>query len=299
MKKHWKYGVLGLAVAGLVVAYMVLQNRPLNPKLPVPNGYDDLLKAAQQAVSHTHLTYGEASDAELRELVNENRPALTLARLGCTRQCAVATDHKLSLTAYSAQHMPVLAQVKKLALAFRAEGELAEREGKTNDAARVYVDGIRFGQEVCRGGLLIDRLVGIACEGINLSPLNTLVPDLDAQTCKELARLLEKMDTTREPTQVTWDQERNWALSSGGILERIKNRMILLVAYRNLQTIRQNAESRFAQIQFQERDLMLRLAARAYQWEHGKAPDRPGDLVPEYLAAIPKHPGTGQELALP
>jgi hypothetical protein len=95
--------------------------------------------------------------------------------------------------------LPVLARVKKLALAFRTEGELAEQEGKTNEAARVYLDGIRFGQEVCRGGLLIDRLVGIACEAITLAPWNTLVWDLDATTCRELAHGLELQEATREP----------------------------------------------------------------------------------------------------
>jgi hypothetical protein len=121
--------------------------------------------------------------------------------------------------------------------------------------------------------------------------LNTLVPDLDARTCKELARLLERMDANRDPLQVTWDQERIWALGAGGTLERIRNRIVLFVSRRNLQTVRQKAEPKFARIQFQERDLMLHLAARAYQLEHGKAPEPPGHLVPEYLLTIPQGPG--------
>ncbi len=106
------------------------------------------------------------------------------------------------------------------------------------------------------------------------------------------------MDATREPIQVTWDLERTWALHAGGILERIKNRMILLVAHRNLQTIQQKTGPKFAQIEFQERDLMMHLAARAYQLEHGKVPGRAGDLVPVYLQTVPKDPATGAEMVL-
>jgi hypothetical protein len=183
-------------------------------------------------------------------------------------------------------------------LAFRAEGELAERVGRTNDAARVYVDGIRFGQEVCRGGLVIDRLVGIACEWMNLDPLKTLGSALDAQTCKELAQRLERMDANREPLEATWDQERTWALRSGGIIERIKNRALLLASRRHLQAVQQKTGPRFAQIQLQERDLMLHLAAQGYKSDHGKRPGRPIDLVPEYLKTVPKHPVTGLEMTL-
>lgn len=299
MKKLWKFGILGLLVAGFAVAYLVMPKGKVGPVLPAPNGYDDFVRAAPQAVSHRHLTFGEASDEELKELVDENREALALARAGSERECRVAMDYNLGLAEYSSQHMPVLAQFKKLALAFRAEGELAEREGRTNDAARIYVDGIRFGQQVCRGGLLIDRLVGVACEGINLEPLTNLARDLDSRTCRELASLLERMDATREPVEATWKEERFWASHSGSALEQIRNRIMLLMSWGSLQASRQKAEAKFARIQLQERDLMLQLAARAYQLDHGKAPERPDDLVPEYLRSTPADPVTGLEMTLP
>lgn len=296
--RYLKLAILGVLVCAIIAGYLLRSQRPVGPVLPVPNGYDDLLKAAQLAVSDRHLGYGEASDEELKDLVNRNREALDLARAGCAHECGVTTDYKLSLAAYSAQHLPVLGQIKKLALAFRAEGELAERVGRTNDAARVYVDGIRFGQEVCRGGLLIDRLVGIACEGITLAPLIALVQDLDGRTCKELARLLEQMDASREPMQVTWDQEQTWALRAGSIVERIRNRIGLLVSGRMLQNVRQKSGLKVGQIQLQERDLLLRLAAQAYRLEHGKSLGRTGDLAPEYLKSVPRHPVTGLEMTL-
>jgi len=46
------------------------------------------------------------------------------------------------------------------------------------------------------------------------------------------------------------------------------------------------------------RQLLLRLAARTYEVEHGKRPSRAEDLVPSVLRAIPKDPETGTNLVL-
>jgi hypothetical protein len=299
MKKHWKLGILGVLIGAIVVGYLLRPQRPTAPVLPVPNGYEDLLKAAQQAVSDRHLTYGEASDAELKDLVDRNRAALSLARAGCARECRVTTDYKLAASVYAAQHMPVLAQFKKLALAFRAEGELAEREGKTNDAARVFLDGVRFGQEVCRGGLLLDRMVGIATERINLDPLRGLVADLDAATCREAARALEQMEVKREPIEGTRNEERIWAARVGSLQERIGLQIVRIVRPKDYNAPWEKSASKLAEVQTQSRELTLQLAARTYELDKGMAPSRVADLVPAYLQSIPKEPVTGAEMTLP
>jgi hypothetical protein len=270
MKNSWKLGILVVVACAAIVGYVLLPRGPALPVLPVPNGYDDLLKAAQSAVSDRHLPYGEASDEELKDLVGRNRAALTLARGGCARECRVTTDYKLTSSVYASQHMPVLAQIKKLALAFRAEGELAEREGKTNDAARIYLDGIRFGQEICRGGLLIDRMVGIACERMNLDPLLRLESDLDAAACHDVARALEQMEGRREPVQATWNEERIWALRVASMQERVGLQIMRLLRPNSVNAARDKSAANLAQIQAQERRLALELGTRADQLEHGK-----------------------------
>jgi hypothetical protein len=287
MKKTWKLGIVTLIFAGVVLTFLMVPKRPTVRALPVPNGYDEFLKAAQLAVSHRHLAHGEADEAELRDLVEENREALTWVRAGLVHDSRVTTDYSLGLAAYTAKHMPALAQFKRLALAFRAEGELAEREGRTNDAARIYLDGIRFGQESSRGGLLIDRLVGIACEAITLDPLNDIAQQLDSGTCREIAQLLEGMEAKREPMQATWDEERSWCLHSGGIFERMRNRIMLLVTRGNLQVMRQKADPKLARVQTQERNLILHLTARADQLEHAKAKERPQDGVSARPRPVP------------
>ena len=294
MKKNWKYGILALLVAGFAITYLVMPKGPARPVLPMPNGYEDLLKAAQPAVSDRHLAFGDASDDELKDLVNRNRVALNLARIGCARECRVTTDYGVAAEVYAAQHLPVLAQFKKLALAFRAEGELAEREGRTKDAARIYLDGIRFAQEMCRGGLLIDRLVGIATERINLDPLRRL--ELDAATCREAARALEQMEFRREPIEATWTEEKFWTSRVGSLRERIGFQLVRIVRPKVIEAPRQVSASKLAEVQTHTRQVMLQLAARAYEVEHGKYPDPPGQLVPDYLQMLPKHPVNGEVL---
>jgi len=67
---------------------------------------------------------------------------------------------------------PELARLKVLARLLTDEGQLAEMENRYADAAQSYLDTIRLGNEMSRGGFIINRLVGIACEAIGDTPLS-------------------------------------------------------------------------------------------------------------------------------
>lgn len=72
-------------------------------------------------------------------------------------------------------------------------------------------------------------------------------------------------------------------------------------AYKSLNPFRQNDQSFTAKVlgtDRRRRQLMLNLASRAYELEHGKRPLRVEELVPSYLRAVPKDPETGTNLAL-
>jgi competence protein ComGC len=47
------------------------------------------------------------------------------------------------------------------------------------------------------------------------------------------------------------------------------------------------------------RQLMIDLAARAYELDKGHRPASVADLVPEYLKAVPKDPIAGTNIVLP
>jgi hypothetical protein len=85
MKNYLKLGIFGLFLGAIIIASMLLPKGRGVPTFPSPNGYDDLLKAAQQVVGGPPLRFFQADEDQLKDLVARNRPALALARTGCAR----------------------------------------------------------------------------------------------------------------------------------------------------------------------------------------------------------------------
>ena len=119
------------------------------PPLPNPNGYDDFVKA-QKLVVGNPADFERGSLEELRKHLAENAEVLRLVQEGLTKRCRVPIS-------YSTNHLVLrsLSDVKKLARLLEAAGRLAELERRTNDAARIYLETIRYGEESCRGGVMM------------------------------------------------------------------------------------------------------------------------------------------------
>ena len=64
----------------------------------------------------------------------------------------------------------------------------------------------------------------------------------------------------------------------------------------SLEKIFQNAEQHFEKQQSQTRQLIIDLAARAYELDKGHRPTSVTDLVPDYLKAIPQDPFSGTNM---
>jgi hypothetical protein len=188
--------------------------------------------------------------------------------------------------------IPQLMQFRKLALALAAEGRLAEMEGRTNDAARSYLDLIRFSHEFARGGLVVDASLGLATEGLGLPPLQGLVRNLPAAECRQLAQALETTDAKTEPlTEVLLRGEPSiWRVVS------LPRRMLGVLSFQQAAENRQKLAKIFQSRQKQRRELLVALAVRAYELEKGQPPTAVADLVPAYLKAIPQDPVTGTNL---
>jgi hypothetical protein len=87
-----------------------------------------------------------------------------------------------------------MATYRTLARVLITEGKLAEREGRMADAARSYLDCLRLGTDVPRGGDLIHGLVGIAIEAIGLSAMSKAVDPMDAATAQATARAMLRLE---------------------------------------------------------------------------------------------------------
>jgi hypothetical protein len=295
--RNWLMVLLTIPVAAiLAVTVLLIFNaaRPLPPiqPLPNPNGYDDLVKAGEMAAIETG-DFNETKLEDLRTQTAKNSAALQAARTSLPEDCAVPLQFSQN---WAGQHLPELANFKRLAQAFVAEGLLAAMENRPDDAVKSYLDTIRLGHKSARGGVLIDQLVGTAIEAMGVSYLQKLVDQLDAKTCRETAATLETLDAQRQTWNEVMQQERVWSRRA---YPGIKYRWTELVMSSSLKKAHQAGERKFNGQEKKTRQLIIDLAAHAYVLENGHRPASVANLVPDYLKAVPKDPVSGANLVLP
>lgn len=284
--------LLVVVIAALVLVYG--RTTPF-PPLPSPNGYDDFIQAGTLIQSGA-LASGKIDDYrnlgqdELKALVAANAKALSLVRSGLEKSCAMPMQtYLLNSTAMSGD-LPLL---KRIAQLLAAEGRLAELDGRLEDAARSYLDAMRFGNEISRNGFVINRLVGIACSAIGSVALGKLAPQLRADQLKPVIAELDKLDQAT----VTWDQVRR----AEGVfmryeLRKIPNPITWLPLWWQARKTIQTAEARHNQALSRVRLLETELALRCYRAERSAPPNQVTELVPQYLQRIPQDPFSSQPL---
>ena len=263
------------------------------PPLPSPNGYDDFVKAGTMLTTISS-AYPKMPMVELKAYVDTNQEPLRLVRLGLTRECRIPTEDSMD---YIRGHAMDLMPIKRVAQLISAEGGLAEAEGRLADAARSHLENTRYGQVSANGGLIIDKLVGIAVENMGMVGLERVMDKLDARQAREVIAILEEADARSTPASVHIARDRQWGRKatdtsafSAWILSKV------------LSQHRQADQKFTAKLQttdLRRRKLLLTLAARVHELETGKRPQQTSDLVPGILRAIPKDPGTSADLTLP
>jgi hypothetical protein len=279
--------VVALCVIALEVFFSVPP--PTFPPLPNPNGYDDFVKAGGLVRDHAEMPY-EMDRETLSAFISTNSEALKLVRLGLSRTCSVPTAEVL--TNFTGRYNDLIA-VKRLAQLMAGEARLAVMEGRTKDAARIYVETMRFGSELSRGGSLIHHLVSIGCEAIGAAPLAKLLPALTCEEEHPLILALEQID--RE--QVRWDEV--WRLEKIFMRHEIGKTpypIRLIEEWLQARSYKKNEEQKHNRNDARVRLLATELALRCFQFDHGRAPSRLEELVPKYLQRVPQDPFSGQPL---
>jgi hypothetical protein len=153
--------VVTFVVAALALALFTMGGTPVLPPLPNPNGYDDFVKA-NKAVTGDVGNFPSLDRESLSSLISTNAEALRLIRLGLTRQCSLPTESVV--TNFPGRNE--FAGIRHLAQLLAAEGWLRELENRPADAALSYAEVIHLGNEVSKGGVIVNRLTGIAIEGL-------------------------------------------------------------------------------------------------------------------------------------
>lgn len=285
--------VLVLAII-TVMAFIYGRTTPF-PPLPNPNGYDDFIQAgtliqAGALASGKIDDYRNLSQEELKALVAANAKALSLIRSGLEKSCAMPMQTYLLNSAAMSGDLPLL---KRSAQLLAAEGRLAELDGRLEDAARSYLDAIRFGNEISRNGFVINRLVGIASSAIGSFPLAKLTPQLGCEQLKPVIAELDKLDQA----SVTWSEVRRAEnIFMRHELRKQPNPFMMVPSWWQARKSIQTAESVHHRAVSRVRLLETELALCCYRAEHGAPPAQLTQLVPQYLQRVPQDPFGRQPL---
>ncbi len=295
--KRLRRGVLifGASILGLlllaVVLFFALGPKPAKP-LPNPNGYDDLLKAAQAIYNLDDMA--PTGQVEITALVASNAVPLRLLRVGLARPCRAPTDAVIKNYATSGAD---LVGLKSLAKILAAEGKLALLENRPADAAGSYLDAVSLGNQLSHGGFLINRLVGVACEAIGGVPLAKLVPQLALEQLRPLIPRLEAIIENAAEWADVADNENRFARyylknNPSEWLHPIKLASALWQSHNSQKTAKERHDLAAARLRL----LLVEIALRCYQADQGKPAENLQALVPKYLKQVPLDPFSNQPL---
>jgi hypothetical protein len=268
-----------------IVAFLALRPLPPLAPLPDPNAYDDLVKAGQ-LVSAVTVNYAKLGVPQLRAVVATNAAALALARDAIDNACRVPVRYSQNGPGNNYD------KFRRLAQAFAAEGRLAELDKHKDKAVECDLELIRLGADAARGGVLVDALIGSSIESIGSTDLAKLASQLDAQTCRDAAATLERVDAEKPSWDGVMKQENDWIRRTFGM----RSIVVEFIFHQQMKRNGARTQKNYLAEQLRLRRLELDLASRAYELEQGHHPASSADVVPEYLKAVPKSPSTGKNL---
>jgi hypothetical protein len=273
--------VLGVVVI-LVALAVFVGTTPQPAPLPNPNGYDDFRRAGKMVTGKVD-DYPDFGREALRALLETNAEPLRVLRLGLTRRCAVPTD------AANANFDTVsdIGYLKLLALLLSAEGRLRELDNRPADAAHSYVDAIHLGCEMSHGGMIINRLVGIAIEAIGRVRLVKLVPKLSCEQIRPLVRELEQINSNEVPWEEVLRNDNRYIRAH---LDEYSNPIRLVSDLWQARSANRAAKKVHDTAVARLRLLTVELALRCCRSEQGQAPGSLDQLVPKYLQRVPSDP---------
>ena len=261
----------------LVLGFYLLRPAAPPTTLPKPNGYDDFVKAGQMIAG------------------TANAEAIKLGKLGLTRECRVPIQYSLE---FMHSHTADLVALRHLALALSAEGKLAEAQNRPSDALKSYLDCVRLGNQSARGGLFVDKMVGLAIEEIGLSDIQKMTNEVSLTEYREAIQTLESLEANSELADDILKRDKIWTQQTYSRMAYWRAMIHRMIQEKTLHPARPpiNFKTTIEAKENQRRKLLVDLATRAYELEKGERPKSIADLVPNYLKIIPLDPITGTNI---
>jgi hypothetical protein len=282
-----------VAAAGIYVRSLTKSRATPPPALPVPNGYDDLVRAGKKLQGEIP-NVGKLQQAEIgpiRDWVALNAEAIQLGRSALERESRVPLVYSQDMS----EHLDRGSACRQLARAITAEGELALVEGRPDDAGRIFLDVARLGPSAGRGGLLIDGLIGVAVERTGLDGLSRSRKGMSREALRRAIASLREIDANRDSFADMRNQETYWFEHTFPLHTRLMVKVSGAMEKLNAPAYK-SADGALGLVKIMNRQLMVDLATQLYVLDHKSEPAQPSDLVPDYLTELPKNPTTGDPI---
>lgn len=217
--------VIALLFAALIVtlgvwSFIISRQPPVvipTPKMPKPNGYDFVVKAGDSLVDKDDVTWAAYRDtqhnyslAQKIALVRRNVKALRLVRESFVHEYRMPPQRRINGVLKLSEFQ---AKTRTLARLLVLDGHVKAAVGRWGQAMESYLDCIRLGSIMPRGGPLIELLVGMSYEAIGRRPTwqacSQLVP-AEARVC---VRKLERIHADRVTLVQSLEEEKWTGLS--------------------------------------------------------------------------------------
>ncbi len=283
-KKVWLLPTLALTViAGSWLVFRLMFPPFAPPVLPVPNGYDDLLRAAKMLAPRTGF-YDEMDKEELTAIVQQNEPAINLAREALQKECMVTVDWSADKTGLET-HLENSSSLRSLGRAFAAAARHAKSSGVMDEAVQCGLDTIELAQAAAPGGLAIDRMLAGGVHYTAMYSLREQVEQLSRDDCLRLQKKLQASPLQFDEISELIRRDIAFTRHTHGRLQTMM--MMGAIRAQSQQTIDAmlRADKQHAVL---NTILQAHLALRAFQLDNNRLPEKLDELLPEYLDKMPQ-----------
>lgn len=279
---------LFVLIPSTIVFYRLSNPQPIpNDEFPSPNGYDDFLAATAllpktPLVDSLDFDVDTATTEQLRKAVREVQPAVERARKGLSYPAWKHQDYTSVETG-----LPEIGALRSLARGLEALGVLKKREQDFIRAADIYLDLVKYGNSLGRGGVMVDDLVGIACAHVGYKNLYGIREQMPIGKYSTILTKLAEMDQQSESPENVINRERTFIQHAMGWSSHMELLLCEVVGDGEpydgylFAVFKQKAVVRLLQLEF---------ALRVWRAEHGTWPESLDELVPIILPAVPADP---------
>ncbi|NOY40549.1 MAG: hypothetical protein GXP26_01755 [Planctomycetes bacterium] len=262
------------------------------PVLPVPNGYDELLQAAKMLAPRTGF-YREMDEKKLATIVEQNKPALALAREALQKECVVSINWSANRAWFNNVHMERAGKLKGLAHAFAAAARQAKNNGQMGEAVRCGMDALQLAQATAPGGLMIDRMVAGGVHYTAMYSLRDQVEQLSRDECLQLQKKLQASPLQLDPLDEVFRREEVFFRQINGRLQTLMMTGVLRSQRQQTLTAIQESDKLHVAL---DTLLQTHLALRAFHLDKKHFPEKLDELVPDYLDEVPLDSFTGKPM---